>query len=95
MHVPMQDWLLMGLAVAAIDGVMMYRRFSGARGENVRRWYMLIASRLKGGVPALVILSLAGDITCPPLGLAACPAMAIFERRTYQAERKGRNRVGM
>lgn len=84
--VPSPEWLLTGLAAAAIDGLMMYRRFSGARGENARQWYTLLAGKLKGGVPALVLLSLAGDITCPPLGLAACAAMSLLERRALRKQ---------
>jgi hypothetical protein len=62
----------------------MYRRLSGARGERVRQWYLQLASKLKGGMPAMMVLSLLGDITCPPIGLAACAAMSAIERRALR-----------
>lgn len=81
------EWLLLGVLVAVLDSAMMFRRFSGGGGENVRQWYLFIASRIKGGVPALVVLSLLGDIVCAPLGLAACIIMAVVDRRRFSNNR--------
>jgi hypothetical protein len=85
---PVTGWWLMGIPVAAIDGVMMYFRFSGAHGENTRQWYEMIAGKV-GGVRILVAISLASDITCPPIGLA-CIAMAVYDWRARRRPRKTR-----
>jgi len=79
---PVTVWIATGAVTAAIDGTMLWRRYTGRLGNKVRQECRNVFLHSPVNTVAVVLVR---DFSLPPAGLAVCAARYL---RDAQAARE-------
>jgi hypothetical protein len=85
MSTGIRAWIVIAVLTACLDGWMIYRRFSGAMGRDVRGMHQAAADRI-GGLRVVVAMSVILALVVPLVTLAACAVRYVQDRRIREAE---------